>query len=345
MKKKNLLNVLLVFLNYFSFTDNFNNNSFNNFTNRNLFYLTDDNLIFTSIDHSDNILLSKTKRYNIKRKENPSFIEIKTNPPFNGNNHIDDKIFLLEGKVLIIFEVFYNLNSIEDKTQDYVLSIPNRIRNTSISELTSIKKNASVIDENERYDEENIQIYLYEDGIKNINSSSYLIEKVSTGEIQYLEQFLLKRLFYTGGEGPFYDTITPPWVEGVKGYGIGEWLDIEFKYKSDEIQILNGYVDFRRMYLYKQNSRVKTILIESQNPKFSQEYELEDFVKYNVIKLPKKTDHIRITIKDVYKGDKYDDTCISSILITDPSKTSFEEQQLRIKKILIDSGIWEKMNN
>ncbi|MBC6714030.1 hypothetical protein [Treponema sp. Marseille-Q3903] len=137
-----------------------------------------------------------------------------------------------------------------------------------------------------------------------------------------------------------YDSITPPWVEGVKGYGIGEYLDMEFKWKSDEMQILNGFVDFTRMDLYEKNSRVKTVLIESENPKFAQEYELDDIVRYTVIKLPAKTDKIRMTIKDVYKGSKYDDTCISSILVTNPNLPSYEEMSARILNT-IKEGVYD----
>nr|WP_156786652.1 hypothetical protein [Treponema brennaborense] len=71
---------------------------------------------------------------------------------------------------------------------------------------------------------------------------------------------------------------------------------------------------------------MKRVLIESENPKFSKEYNLEDIVKYNVIQLPEKTDKIRITIKDVYPGRKWDDTCISSILITNPDLPPREKQ-------------------
>lgn len=124
--------------------------------------------------------------------------------------------------------------------------------------------------------------------------------------------------------------MTPPWVEGKDDYGIGEYLDIEFKWASDELQILNGFVDFTRMNLYEENSRVKTVLIESENPKFAKEYELEDIVRYSLIHLPQKTDKIRITIKDVYPGTKYKDTCLSSILVTNPNVPSYEEMSAKI---------------
>lgn len=190
------------------------------------------------------------------------------------------------------------------------------------------------------------RIVVYNEGIDNITASSFLVEKANKSKIYYGPSNLQGRFYWVTGPEPItlqYDTITPPWVEGVPGYGVGEWLDVTFKYKSDELQILNGYVDFRRMYLYKVNSRVKTILVESENPKFSREYEFDDIVKYTVISLPQKTDHIKITIKDVYPGDKYDDTCLSSILVTNPDLPSFEERQEKMLQLMKDAGIWDKI--
>ena len=185
-------------------------------------------------------------------------------------------------------------------------------------------------------------IALHDAGIKKISASSVLIENTKIGKTVYSPDNLLTKLYYKHSDEPYYidyDSITPPWVEGVKGYGIGEYLDMVFKWKSDEMQILNGFVDFTRMDLYEKNSRVKTVLIESENPKFAQEYELDDIVRYTVIKLPAKTDKIRMTIKDVYKGSKYDDTCISSILVTNPNLPSYEEMEEKILKAMGKSGI------
>lgn len=184
-------------------------------------------------------------------------------------------------------------------------------------------------------------------GISKIVSSSHLIETSQGKTITYSPEYFLSKIFYIIGDDYInfwlYDSVSPPWVEGVKGYGIGEYLDIDFKYASDEIQILNGFVDFSRKHLYKDNSRVKRILIESENPKFTKDYELEDAVKYTTVRLPKETGKIKITIKDVYKGDKYDDTCISSIIVTDPNAPSFEEQKVRIWELLEKTGAMEKI--
>lgn len=188
------------------------------------------------------------------------------------------------------------------------------------------------------------QVIFYDAGIKNIKASSYLSENTKKGFIEYLPQNLLERLYYMTGpdyDKVTYDTVTPPWVEGKEDYGIGEYLDIEFNWPSDEMQILNGYVDFTRMDLYEKNSRVKTVLIESENPKFSKEYQLEDLVKYSLINLPQKTDKIRMTIKDVYPGTKYKDTCLSSILVTNPNVPSYEELSTKILNA-INEGVYDR---
>jgi len=185
------------------------------------------------------------------------------------------------------------------------------------------------------------RVLFFDSGIKRITASSFLTEKTKNGLIDYIPENLLERLYYmTGPDRDIlsFDTITPPWVEGKDDYGINEYLDIEFKWKSDEIQILNGFVDFTRIDLYEKNSRVKTILIESKNPDFIKEYNLEDIVKYNVIKLPEKTDKIRIIIKDIYPGTKYKDTSLSSIIVTNPNFASYEDIMESITKKL-DEGI------
>src|SRR5574344_198192 len=236
----------------------------------------------------------------------------------------------LEGKGIIILN-------------EYIENKPRGLNKQENEAENSFYLRERIYNYNEIKCKENVGTYIViEDGIKNINASSFLKES----NYCYTPENLKSKL-YTVSSDEFvnyeYQSLLPPWVEGVPGYGIGEWLDIDFKYKSDEVQILNGFVDFKRMYLYKENSRVKTILVQIENTKFSKEYGQQHIVKYYVIKKKKKTDHIRITIKDVYKGDKYDDTCLSSILVTDPSQPAFEEQQTQIKKLLVDSGVWKKI--
>lgn len=284
----------------------------------NIVYL-DDSLLFQSwYDGNDNLNKNYYLVYNIKKVNINHFIK----------NDLSEKQYFLEGKGIIVITYECSDLRIDFTKQKY-------------DEWISKKNNEYF---KNWIDKESFLAYysIYDAGIKNINASSFLSENSKLGLIEYNPKEVTKKLYYSYNDVPdyiSYDSLTPPWVEGVPGYGIGEYLDIEFKYESDEMQILNGFVDFTRMDLYSKNSRVKTLLIESENPKFSKEYELEDIVKYNVINLPAKTKKVRMTIKDVYKGDKYDDTCISSILVTNPNLPSYEEMSKKLLKAIKESGI------
>lgn len=240
-----------------------------------------------------------------------------------------NRMYLLEGKGLI-FRYFFSKDEILERKEVTKESIE-RWKNERFSK----GKRINIFD---------TAYTTIESGVIKISSSSFLEE----GGIKYSSDFIITKIFIVETEDGWfleYDNITPPWVEGVEDYGIGEYLDIEFKYASDEIQILNGFVDFSRMHLYKDNSRVKRVLIESVEPAFKQEYELEDVVRYNVISLPRKTAKIRMTILDVYPGRKYKDTCISSILVTDPNQPPYEEQKAKIIALMKKNGVWEKIED
>lgn len=78
--------------------------------------------------------------------------------------------------------------------------------------------------------------------------------------------------------------------------------------------ILNGYVNPKLPYLYKENSRVKkaTLIIDDTT---EIEIEFDDIVEFKCIELGRPFTKARIVIYDVYKGTKYDDTCITSITV------------------------------
>jgi hypothetical protein len=112
------------------------------------------------------------------------------------------------------------------------------------------------------------------------------------------------------------DNYSTSWVEGKKGDGIGEWIKLESNELKEvfEICIANGYQETDRLYLA--NNRLKKIKIEFSDGS-SMIKEIPDYnnSRSNVISLGKstKTNFIKITILDVYKGTKYSDTCISEI--------------------------------
>ena len=124
------------------------------------------------------------------------------------------------------------------------------------------------------------------------------------------------------------------WVEGKNDSGINEFITIGMSeyiesdrveddyiygsYKIEKIGIINGYAKDENTY--KQNNRVKKLLLKCNN-EFSEThyrlYTLKDTMAMQYIEFDKPIfmDRIKFTIRDVYKGSKWDDTCISEIRI------------------------------
>ncbi|MBQ0156719.1 MAG: hypothetical protein KBT22_09130 [Bacteroidales bacterium] len=119
------------------------------------------------------------------------------------------------------------------------------------------------------------------------------------------------------------------WVEGVKGYGIGEYL----KYKFDvyapritEIIVVNGYV--KSQSAFQNNSRVKRLkvyynnkavaILELKDIMGEQRFKIGTLGNYRNVETGEFDSNasdweLKFEILDVYKGDKYDDTAISEI--------------------------------
>lgn len=111
--------------------------------------------------------------------------------------------------------------------------------------------------------------------------------------------------------------LSRPWVEGVPGYGIGE--SIRIKPTRDDaamrhVLISIGYVSYDKPGLYTENSRPKKIELVSEEGGFRFEVELPDTPNIQLISLPKPVGDLTIIIKDVYKGTKWEDTCINFIV-------------------------------
>ncbi len=105
------------------------------------------------------------------------------------------------------------------------------------------------------------------------------------------------------------------WSEGVPGNGEGQWLEIaaSVPVKLDTLQISNGLVASDS--LFRANNRIKKLDL-SVNGGESMSVQLPDQMSPFDIKLPDSTQTIRtirLTIRDVYPGAKYQDTCVSRI--------------------------------
>ncbi len=142
--------------------------------------------------------------------------------------------------------------------------------------------------------------------VKSVVATSELVESQYAGKYLYPPINIL--------DGNFENT----WCEADQnGSGIGESITIEFTeaVSFDEIQIVNG---FATKDYYKKNNRVKSILLtQVANKHFQQkEYSLKDDIPdWQSIKfaLDQTAQTITIKITDVFKGSKYDDTCLDDI--------------------------------
>lgn len=105
-----------------------------------------------------------------------------------------------------------------------------------------------------------------------------------------------------------------PWIESVAGDGIGEYININYN-QIGAIIISNGYIHFNKPFLYENNNRVKVFEVYNQDGKKIQEIKLKDTSNPQVFKIAEKCKSIKLIIKEVYKGNKYNNTCVNYIKI------------------------------
>ena len=134
--------------------------------------------------------------------------------------------------------------------------------------------------------------------------SSYLVEKTKSYPVENLRKLALDS----------------PWVEGVPGDGIGEGFTIEGQIYSTPpgpyLLIMNGYISYDKPYLYKQNGRVKKIKVTGLKSGKSKILDVLDTPHPQTVDISFITEpeDIRVQIEEVYKGTKYDDTCINYLI-------------------------------
>lgn len=132
-----------------------------------------------------------------------------------------------------------------------------------------------------------------------LSSSSYLKETAVIYKAENLKTMKLKE----------------PWAEGAEGDGIGEYIQFD-KSDADGVYIVNGYISMDRPDLYEKNGRIKELTVTGLTSGITQEEYLLDSAKPQYISLEDFQDEtIRITIKSVYEGTKYTDTCISGLVL------------------------------
>lgn len=101
------------------------------------------------------------------------------------------------------------------------------------------------------------------------------------------------------------------WCEGVPGPGIGQTVTVHQKpvTKIGTIMFVNGYA--KTAQTFRANGRVKRARIETSSGTV-RVITLKDTAGMEGIKLPPaRVSWIRLTILDVYPGERHADTCIS----------------------------------
>ena len=106
-----------------------------------------------------------------------------------------------------------------------------------------------------------------------------------------------------------------PWIEGKTDSGIGEKIEIFSPQKNiTALVISNGFVS-RKKATYYNNNRIKVLkVINKQNPSEIQELNLPDTARPVEYELKFNSKKIELEIVSIYKGEKYDDTCLNFIL-------------------------------
>ena len=114
------------------------------------------------------------------------------------------------------------------------------------------------------------------------------------------------------------------WAEGVSGQGIGQWIEYEFAGvcpRVTGVKILPGHV--KTEAAWEANSRPKYLkvyylgkpvcILDLQDARAMQEFDLEQFGPFGYHDADKPTWRLRFEILDVYPGTKYQDTVIAEL--------------------------------
>ena len=110
------------------------------------------------------------------------------------------------------------------------------------------------------------------------------------------------------------------WCEGVKGAGVGEWLQFNFDRQTTlkQIKIEPGY--FKNDEAWRKNNRVAKISVNFSDGA-AREFSLEDERKLQTLDVGRiRTSWVKITIEDYFAGESdSDDTLISEVsFVTEP---------------------------
>ena len=139
---------------------------------------------------------------------------------------------------------------------------------------------------------------------KYTNESSHFIEETKEGKREY------------GIENLCDMREDSPWVDG---WGIGESFVIQTQRNNDDkyILLMNGYISASNPKLYDENGRIKKILVEGVISGKKKEFIIKDTPHPQTVDISflYRQEDVKVTILDVYKGTKYEDTAIHFMIL------------------------------
>ena len=118
---------------------------------------------------------------------------------------------------------------------------------------------------------------------------------------------------------------TTCWSEGADGFGVGEWLRINFTQPRTirQVKAINGY-DKRqgRIDRWAQNPRVKKATLRFSDGT-TVPWNLADSRQWQTLDLPRAitTSFVQFTIDDAYPGSRWEDTSVSELAFVDAPPT------------------------
>jgi hypothetical protein len=170
--------------------------------------------------------------------------------------------------------------------------------------------------------------------IRTIMTSSNFSETLQGRKIEYSGKRMLDRFITPEFHSVYWNADAIPWVEGVPGDGIGEWFRATSDYRLYGFAMLGGYIDFEKLDLYKKNGRPSRIRVSSvEGGGFSFEVAIDDFVHFERIWFPFPVKVFTVTLVGVYKGSRFEDTCVSAIAGFPLARDSYDDSSW-IREIL-----------
>lgn len=107
------------------------------------------------------------------------------------------------------------------------------------------------------------------------------------------------------------------WSEGADGDGIGEWLELKPKVPKPLIamSLFPGY--FRTEELFLANARPKTmsVLLNGERRFTVGIADRHEAIRIPVVNYAKPVKTIRLTMEEVWPGSKYEDLCVSGVML------------------------------